>query len=176
MVDAAIFDLDGTLIELPIDYDTLFRRVAEIMKKKSVRPFLETIRSANRIERECILRIWDKVEREAIPYAIVNSAVLRIYKEYEKKPRVLVTMQGQRTVDSVLKCFDLSFDFCITRELSLDRTEQLMLAIKKLNLAPERIIFVGNEEYDQRAAEKAGCQFRRVGERKSGTMPLQENM
>ena len=43
MTEAVIFDLDGTLINLPIDYEKLFREFSEIAKIDDVHPITKIV-------------------------------------------------------------------------------------------------------------------------------------
>lgn len=173
MINAAIFDLDGTLVDLPVNYDELFKEMKRILNKENVRPLLKTIREVNEKERRQIFMVWDEMEQEAFPKTAPVEEGMAIYKEYYEKPKALITMQGENSVTEILKSFDLSFAFSITRETSTDREEQLAMAVKKLKTDAHSIMFVGNEDHDKEAARKVGCQFRRVGQRKSGMTPSQ---
>jgi hypothetical protein len=52
----------------------------------------------------------------------------------------------------------------VTREDSLDRTEQLKIAALKLGVSLRDILFIGNTESDSVAAKNVECQFLRVEE------------
>ena len=86
----------------------------------------------------------------------------KLYQQYEKIPRALMTMQGKKTVEKILNIVHLSFQVMITREDSLDRTKQVRLAVEKLRLKPENVIVIGDRETDKTAAEKVGCEFKMV--------------
>ena len=43
MIEAVIFDLDGTLIDLPIDYSKLFEEFSKIMKTTIAHPITRAI-------------------------------------------------------------------------------------------------------------------------------------
>jgi HAD superfamily hydrolase (TIGR01549 family) len=175
LIDAVIFDLDGTLVDLPINYDRLYQEMSKILKKKTVRPLLKTVKEANLAERKQIFKAWDKLELEALPKTLQNTEGMDIYREYCCKTKALVTMQGKDAATEISRRFGLSFVFSVTRELSLDRKQQLEIAAEKLGKNVHNIVFVGNEDHDEKAAEELGCQFRRVRPRKSGTTLLQEN-
>jgi phosphoglycolate phosphatase-like HAD superfamily hydrolase len=176
LIDAAIFDLDGTLIDLPIDYDKLIKEIERILKKENVRPLLKTVKEADERERREIFRVWNEIELEAIPRTVQVEDGMNIYKEYCDKLKALVTLQGETVVNAILENLGLLFAFSITREQSLDREKQLEIALRKLKTSAHNVMFVGNEDHDREAARKIGCQFRRVGQRKSGMTLLQANI
>jgi phosphoglycolate phosphatase-like HAD superfamily hydrolase len=87
---------------------------------------------------------------------------MKLYREFAGKPKALVTLQGKAVVTLILKKFGLSFDVVVTREDSLFRAEQLLMAAEKLKVPVGDLLFVGNADTDAAAAQKVGCQFQRV--------------
>ena len=164
MTQAVIFDLDGTLVNLPIDYDSLFQEFARIMKTSQVRPLTETIARLDEKTRKRVFLAWEKSELEAFDETTPNEEGLSIYREFIQKPKALVTMQGRNLVKNVLQKLNLRVDFTVTREDSLNRREQLEIAAKKLKAPFQKILFVGNTLEDGIAAKEVGCRFVRVGE------------
>jgi phosphoglycolate phosphatase-like HAD superfamily hydrolase len=92
----------------------------------------------------------------------INDEGTRIYKKFSAKRKALVTMQGKALVTVALERLRLSFEVVLTREDSLSRVEQLKNAAQKLGTQADDVLFVGNTEGDQLAAEKVGCQFLKV--------------
>jgi HAD superfamily hydrolase (TIGR01549 family) len=164
LIEAVIFDLDGTLIHLPIDYEKLFKKFSEIMRVSNVRPLTKVIAQLDEETRKKVFEVWSKTELEASANMKVNSEGIAHYRKFSEKPKALVTMQGKPLVQVVLKRLGLSFNHIITREDSLNRVEQLKIAAEKLRTSMQNILFVGNTNEDMLAAEIVGCQFLRVGE------------
>ncbi|NIO36971.1 HAD-IA family hydrolase [Candidatus Bathyarchaeota archaeon] len=162
MIKAVIFDLDGTLVYLPINYDLLFEEFGRIAKTGEVRPLTLTISRLDEDKKKEIFEVWDKAEFEALAKMTSNKRGIAIYREFSEKPKALVTMQGRALVLTVLERLNLSFDFLATREVCLDRVEQLKIAAENLGSTLPNILFVGNTDSDLHAAKKAGCQFLRV--------------
>jgi HAD superfamily hydrolase (TIGR01549 family) len=161
MIEAVVFDLDGTLVNIQIDYEKLHSKIEKQIGVK-IKGLTTTLQKLDREGREKAFEIWTKEEFEALPKMAVNERGMKIYKSYSGKPRVLVTMQGKQTVNVILKKLGLKFQFVITREDSLDRIEQIRAAIKKLKVDVEKVLMIGDRESDFTAAQKVGCQFLRV--------------
>jgi phosphoglycolate phosphatase-like HAD superfamily hydrolase len=87
---------------------------------------------------------------------------MRLYREHVKLSKALVTMQGKETIHEICKKFNVQFDAIFTREDSLNRAEQLEMASADLGFALSDILFVGNIDNDESAAEQVNCQFVRV--------------
>jgi HAD superfamily hydrolase (TIGR01549 family) len=159
LIEAVIFDLDGTLAYLPIDYDELFRKFSKAMKKDDIHPVTETISKLDEKARKRIFKVWDKAELEALKNMTINNRGMALYRSYSTKPRALVTMQGKKVVQKILKALDLSFDFIVTRDDSLDRSDQLSMVGRNMNVKLQDVLFIGNTKHDSFAAQKVNCQF-----------------
>ena len=164
MIKAVVFDLDGTLIHLPIDYERLFREFGRIMKTTEMRPLAKTIAKLNEKAKKEIFEVWDDAELAASANVTVNNEGFALYKKFSEKRKALVTLQGKTLVKNVRERLGLSFDFVVTREHCLNRIEQLRIAAKKLRIPFQNITFVGNTDDDFLAAKKVGCRFLRVAE------------
>jgi HAD superfamily hydrolase (TIGR01549 family) len=162
LIEAVIFDLDGTLIHLPIDYEKLFQEFRKIMHAENVQPITEVVSKLDKNTQQQVFREWDKTELAAAANITINKQGMEIYKRFSKKPKALVTMQGKAVVENILARLKLSFDITVTREDSLNRAQQLENAAEKLKIQWVNILFVGNTENDKQAAKKVGCQFLRV--------------
>jgi HAD superfamily hydrolase (TIGR01549 family) len=164
VTEAVIFDLDGTLINLPIDYEKLFREFSEIAKIDDLHPITEIVSKLDEKTKKKVFKIWDKTEASAWREGTIKKEGMTFYKKFSKEPKALVTMQGKTLVQNIIKSLKLSFDFVVTREDSLDRTEQLKMAARKLGVSLRDILFIGNTESDSVAAKNLECRFLRVEE------------
>jgi HAD superfamily hydrolase (TIGR01549 family) len=162
LIEAVIFDLDGTLIHLPIDYEKLFQEFKSIMHTGNVQPLTETISKLDKNTRQQVFRVWDKTELAAAANITINEQGIEIYKSFSQKPKALVTLQGKAVVKNIFAQLGLSFNVTVTREDSLNRAEQLEGAAEKLKTRFDSVLFVGNTENDSLAAAKVGCQFLRI--------------
>jgi len=163
VIKAVIFDLDGTLIHLPVDYEKLFKKFQRIMKTDKIRPVTRTLANLDKETRGKLFKIWDEAELEALPKIKENKEGFMLYQKYSSTPKALVTMQGNAALEKILETLKLSFNVTITREYSLDRVEQLKKAAEKLGVETfENILFVGDTSNDEEAAGKLGCRFLKV--------------
>jgi HAD superfamily hydrolase (TIGR01549 family) len=159
---AAIFDLDGTLVCLPIDWEELFAEFRRVMHVDTVRPLVDTVARIDGKTRLKVFASWDKAEIAIFESSTACGEGIKLYKENVGKPKALVTLQGKAVVKLLLKKFGLSFDVVLTREDSLFRAKQLQMAAEKLNVPMKEVLFVGNADTDAAAAAQVGCMFQRV--------------
>lgn len=159
MIKGVIFDLDGTLIRLPINYEALFRKFQRIMKTTQVRPLAQTIAVLDKKTRREVDEVWTRAELEALHDLRVNNKGIKLYQKFSGKPLALVTMQSRIAVKEILKKIGLSFDSVVTREESLSRTRQIEMVIEKLGLIPKDVLMIGDRESDEQAAQNVGCHF-----------------
>jgi HAD superfamily hydrolase (TIGR01549 family) len=164
LTEAVIFDLDGTLISLPINYDRLFQEISKITKTNEIRPITKIIANLDEKARKKIFEKWETIELDAFENMTMINEGMNLYKKYHDKPKALVTMQGRTLVKHALEQLTLSFDYILTREDSLSRTEQIRTATQKLKTNTQKILFIGNTDEDANAARETGCKFLKVGE------------
>ncbi len=162
MVSAAVFDLDGTLACLPIDWETLFEEFKRIIGVDVVRPLVATVSRLDADTKQQVLAAWDKAELATFDETTICNLGMDLYRDFEGKPKALVTLQGRTVVSLLVKKLRLKFDAVITREDSLFRAEQLRMAAKELKVDVADVLFVGNTESDATAAAEVGCQFQKV--------------
>jgi len=161
-IKAAIFDLDGTLVNIPINYEALYEEFKKITGIQNIEPITKTVAKLNMALKGKVFEAWTAAEFAILPKMTTVPDGLKLYQQYEVKARGLVTMQGNKTVENLLKTLNLSFQAIVTREDSLDRTTQIRMVIEKLRLKPENVIVIGDRETDKTAAEKIGCKFKMV--------------
>jgi HAD superfamily hydrolase (TIGR01549 family) len=162
MKKAVIFDLDGTLIDLPVNWEALFDKLKQIMHTENVRPLTVTFARTDPQTRKKAFAAWDEAELAVTKKFKANEKGMKIYNENVNKPKALVTMQGKKAADSIISQMNLKFDSVITREDSLSREKQLSIALENLKVHAQDSLFVGDADSDATAARKTGLKFQRV--------------
>jgi phosphoglycolate phosphatase-like HAD superfamily hydrolase len=163
MINAVIFDLDGTLLDLPIDYPRMYEKFKLLMGVSEVRPLLKTVAQIkDPLVLQRVFDAWTGFELDIIDKTTVHEEGMRLYRQYADLPKGLVTMQGRETISKTLPKFNLSFEVIVTREDSFNRIEQLKAAAEKLGVAIGDVLFVGNMDNDENAAKELDCKFIRV--------------
>jgi len=162
VIEAVVFDLDGTLVRLPIDYDRLFEEIKKITRINDVRPLVDTVSKVDGKTRELVFAAWEKAEVAVEKEILANEEGMKIYRAHADKRKGLVTLQGKAVVDAILKQFGFSFDVVVTREDALFRVDQIAKAAEHLEVNIKDVLFVGNTEGDATAATKLGCQFLKI--------------
>ena len=162
MIEAVVFDLDGTLVRLPIDYDRLFAEVKKIMRVDEVRPFVDAVLGVDGKTRQLVFVAWEKAELAVEKDVSANDAGMKIYRAHADKRKALVTLQGKTIVEKILRQQGLVFDVVVTREDTLSRVDQIVKAANQLKVTVKNVLFVGNTEGDANAAEELGCQFLKI--------------
>lgn len=162
MPAAVVFDLDGTLACLPINWEALYEEFRRIMHVDVVRPLVDVVSRADAQTRWEVFAAWDKAELAIFDGATLCGEGMHVYQEFADKPKALVTLQGRAVVEKLVAKFGLEFNVSVTREDSLFRSDQLKIAAEKLGVPVSEVLFVGNTDTDKIAAEKVGCKFQRV--------------
>ncbi len=163
MIAGYVFDLDGTLVDLPINYWAMSADFKRIMGVEEVRPIFKTVAAITDFQtRKRVFDTWERYELAVVNKTIVHEEGIRIYRAHMGEPKALVTMQGKRAAKLISDKFGLKFVGVFTREDCFDRVEQLRMAAAKLKVNLRDVLFVGNMDSDAEAAQKTGCQFRRV--------------
>jgi len=159
-----ITDLDGTLVRLPINWNKIRSKVRRILRTNHhLKPLATTIpmvaRGRKFLERLAYTYI-ELEELKAVKYVVYDENLYSLLKEIkERKMKIaLVTLQAYTSTDKILRKLRVRnfFDLIVTRDLSVNRLEQLKYAIKKLKLNPRNTIFVGDMPWDHDAGITLG--------------------
>ncbi len=158
-VSAVLFDFDGTLVTLEIDFPLMRRRVRETIAAFGVPSYVltapfsweqieqaaawlarhnpERARELERAAKAIIVDMEDAAARVAAPPADVLPALLTL-KACDIKLG-LVTRNSMRAVQTVLERYPLPFDTVATRDhvrLLKPHPEHLRFALRKLGVLP----------------------------------------
>ncbi len=163
---AFVFDLDGTLATIPVDWDAVRQRLKVVTgMKEELKPIFPKIGEviARQPElRGLIFSTIEEFEMRAVPRSrLYEGAYALLFALAGRSVVTLVTMQGRRSALKVLEMFDLEqfFTQCFTREDSLDRATQVEMALSSMRADKSSSVFVGDRLNDLNAAKKVGIPF-----------------
>lgn len=165
MIKGIIFDLDGTLVRLPIRYDLLQAELKKMFDAtEDFVPLISGIVKKAQGDSSKIQEAFEIICKEesaaAENISVIEGAedILRHFHSMNL-PLGLVTMQCKTAAKKVLEKIHATdiFSFIITRDESHDRLDQIKMALEKLGLEPEHTVMVGDRIHDVESAKKAGC-------------------
>lgn len=169
---AYIFDLDGTLFDIPVDWRAVRKDLTAIcgvpMEGVSIFSVIKELTFDKPSLRGPLFVAIDVHEVQAAGEASPIDGALEIVRSVSKASKLgLVTMQGKAACSRILGRYGLLGDFRVvmTREDSLDRSEQLLAASSALGESPEEVLFVGDKMNDLAAGRKARTDVALVGRR-----------
>lgn len=165
-----IFDLDGTLFTLPVDWAAVRNDFASIagepIADKPLFQEVQRVVAARPALKQGILSMIESHELKAVNSARpMPGSVDLVYSLFEVSKLALVTLQSKRACEEILrrhKLFDL-FEAVVAREDSLDRAAQLEAALNRLGVLPRDAFFVGDRLNDVVCAKKVGITVALVG-------------
>jgi len=154
--DLFVFDLDGTLIRLNIDFEAVRRALG--LKGRYI---LESIFKLPEEERRRRLELLKRFEieyakrAEPMPYA---GYVLDLLGDLGIG-RCIVTRNCRESVDIVLERLGFEVDFVVTRDDAKPKPspEPIKLAIERFGTSPKGTIVVGDYVFDIVAGKRAGA-------------------
>lgn len=179
-VCAALFDFDGTLAEIKIDFSLMRKRVLDALERLGVarallrgRYVLELIEEGARLlqsedlERELrteTARIMEEIEMEATNGASAFPWVERMALELAENDisAAIVTRNCRRAVTKVLGPWLGLFQILVTRDeirTVKPNPQHLLRALSLLpgiEVPPERAVMVGDHPMDVQCAKQAG--------------------
>lgn len=161
---AIIFDLDGTLIRLPVNYPRLLQRLQELFGiKDEFKPMIPSIirlSGENNLLYKKAFEIMLGEELAAVDNFEIIDGAQEILKHFRAQKLVLglVTMQGRQIAEKILqKLAPFTFDSITSRDESNDRLVQIQRIIRQQRLEPNQTIVIGDRIHDAKCAKMANC-------------------
>lgn len=150
-----IFDLDGTIVDVPYDWDKI---KAEL--ETQGKPILYYLNSLEEPEKSEKWKILEKYENEATRKAELKRGMHKLLDLLNKNgiKKAVVTNNSRKNVAYLLAKFKLNFDYVISRESGLWKPSgaPFLEVMKKLSLKREECSVVGDSSFDVKAANEAG--------------------
>ena len=165
MSKCIIFDLDGTLIKLPIRYELIQKKLKELFKTESeFTPLIASIiehSSNNQNLLDSAFELLCDEELIACEYLEEIEGVQELIGDILSKNYTisLVTMQCKKVAEIILEKINMSekFSSVITRDDSTERFTQIKKTCELLNFVSSDVTVIGDRIHDINSAKKAGC-------------------
>jgi len=155
-----IFDLDETLIRLPVDWPAVYEEVRRSLEIS----FTDLLNLLTELwgtkDYGKVSRLIEKFELEALNrvYILDNSRelVLNLSKKFKLS---LVTLQGRNVVEKILSGLGIRkiFEVVVTRDGAPTRFLQLRRVLDETGFRPEETLVIGDKLDDIESALKLGC-------------------
>jgi len=176
-IEAALFDLDGTLVETNIDFTLMKRRTLELAARHGADPgALAGLDILSIIEEtaatmpsgragEFRRRAWDtleEMEMESLTRARVMDGCEELLRELQRRGirTGIVTRNCRRAAAILVDMLPLKVDVWLARE-DVSRTKpdpaHIRAALDALRVEAQRALMVGDHPMDVRAGREAGC-------------------
>ena len=155
-----IFDLDGTLVRIPVPWKQVYNRLSALLgyRVTSIVALYAKIWKSN--EYDVVSRIVEEYELSAIDnIEVLDNSPEIIKRLSEKYTLSLVTLQSTKVMDKILNKLGISsfFRAKISRNVSPIRYEQILKAVNITNIPTRNTLVVGDLLNDVESAIKAGC-------------------
>jgi len=165
MIKGIIFDLDGTLVRLPIRYEIIFEKLQNLFDTQDeFKPLIPTILKKANNDIELLQQAFDLIcEEETLaannPEVIDGAIDILNYFKKRNYSLSLVTMQCMKAAKLVLDKMQISelFSSIITRDDSNQRSTQIKKSVEILSLSPDKVVVIGDRIHDVKSAKQVGC-------------------
>lgn len=150
-----VFDLDGTLVKLPVDWNSVVQQLSEVVGKKvnSVLGVLNQYFNTSLYSR--INKVLEVHELKSINELEILDNSVSLLRKLSNRYRIsIVTMQSRRVAREVVHRMGISdiIDTILTREDARNRIEQLSYLLKILDEPSQNVLFIGDKALDVIAA------------------------
>ncbi|MFX0196957.1 MAG: HAD family hydrolase [Candidatus Hodarchaeota archaeon] len=160
-----IFDLDGTLIDLSINWEEL-RIELEQKFHYPFRPFFKSFENLSRETKEKVLQILQKHEQSGLLNSKPNERMKYLVRDLARKNKKLAVFSSNSnlTIEQTLNNMGLRGNFniiigCEDVEKHKPHPEGLFLILKHFKVLPSQVVYIGNDLKDFEAATRSGIQF-----------------
>lgn len=164
-----VFDLDGTLVDLKVDWVALKQKLAEEMKIQTGEDieFTPLDQKVNEIKQKfggelfrLLLGIISEYELQESKY-VLNSTLIKIFDRLDEQKMVAIySMNTYQCVDNFVKKYlKKKPDILVTKDDCIEPKpsgKDLKSILSKWKLTEKDIIYVGNSDKDQISGESVG--------------------
>ena len=166
-----VFDLDGTLFTVPVDWKDVRKELERIighpLENSPLFNQLHRIIAENPGIRSPVFSAIDSFELQVASRSQPKPGAVQLLQTLARssRPMALVTMQGRAICDELLRRHDLDrfFSVKVTREYSLDRSEQILKVIDEIGAESAKTLFIGDLPNDVVCARRSKVDVAIVG-------------
>lgn len=156
MFKSIVFDLDGTLINSPLCFDTI-RTTLDLPKGHPILEALALLPPAVQTEKNHIL---EQLEIAAAQKSVLMEGALTFLLQ-SKQARInigIFTRNCRSVTDIVMRKFNLPIDAIITRNDAKPKPDPqgLNMLLARWNNRPEELLYVGDYHFDIQCGKQAG--------------------
>lgn len=155
-VQGVVFDLDGTLVDSRLDFETMRRQ----MKLPKGAPLLETIAKLPPDRASECWTILDEHERRGAQIATPMPGAPELLQELQRLVVLIgvLTRNGRQFAQSTLDRLGLPHDSLVTRDDALPKPDPagLLRIVSAWNIPPTRAAIIGDYRFDLEAGRAAG--------------------
>jgi len=155
-IRGVLFDLDGVVVQQCLDFAAIKREIfgstdGFILER------LQALSGGDRARADAILERHETEAAERCRPMDGAVAVLRWLHRHQVR-LALVTRNSRKSVDLIQARFGLPFSAIVSREDAPPKPapDPILLACRRLGLAPPEVLFVGDFEFDMVAGRRAG--------------------
>ncbi|MCD6324300.1 MAG: HAD hydrolase-like protein [Desulfurococcales archaeon] len=159
-----IIDIDGTLINNPINWGELRERVKDVLgfppPSKPLAYFIVELREKDNFAAWEVEKVVRQAEMDSIKTLSPDVALLDSIKALRNSGvRIaLVTLRGKDSAISLLRKIRIIdyIDLLLTRDDVPSRHKQLFQCLQEFQVKPDEALFIGDTEGDEEAAKELG--------------------
>jgi len=159
-----IFDLDGTIIDLQINWTKVKEKIKKILKTDHsltpLIPSIEEVATDSKVKKK-IYKAIDYEEMKVVEKLKFDQDIARLFEKLKKVNLrlALVTLQGRKPAIEALKRLNIYkyFDLVISRDEDKNREKQIQKALRTMGMEPSQSMVVADKLRDMLIAKRLGC-------------------
>jgi phosphoglycolate phosphatase-like HAD superfamily hydrolase len=170
-IEAVVYDLDGTLVRLTVDWQSVEADIAGVLREADIDPAgLDAWAMLDAAEEVGVGSDVESLIAAAERDGAHESRRLAFADDIETRlPIGVCSLNCEAACRIALEKHDLAerMGSVVGRDSVAERKpapEPLLAAVEELGATPERTLFVGDSAGDEEAAERAGTRFSYVGD------------